>query len=73
MISGFWEKLGFWSSDLINLWKSKKDWVWFHAVSVGELNAVWPLILDVNNHKSMYPIMISCTTKAGHELAKNLC
>ena len=73
MISGFWEKLGFWSSDLINLWKSKKDWVWFHAVSVGELNAVWPLILDINNHKSMYPIMISCTTKAGHELAKNLC
>lgn len=72
MISELWQKLGFWSKDLINTWKSNKDWLWFHAVSVGELKAVWPLILKVNQNNSHFPIMISCTTKAGYELAKGL-
>ena len=72
MISGFWQKLGFWPSDLIKAWRSKTEWIWFHAVSVGELNAVYPLILEINKEKSLYPIMISCTTKAGYNLAKEL-
>lgn len=72
MISGFWEKSGFWSNTLINKWKDKSDWIWIHGVSVGELNAVWPLVLEINKLKPNYPIMISCTTKAGYALAKEL-
>lgn len=72
MIAGFWEKLGFWSRELTQEWKARKDWIWFHAVSIGELNAIWPLVLETNKLKSSYPIMISVTTKAGHELATKL-
>ena len=64
------QKFGFWPKSLIDLWKSKSNWLWFHAVSVGEFNAIWPLILNIHKEKSNYPIMISCTTKAGYKLAK---
>lgn len=72
MIPGFWNKLGFWSSEIINTWKSKKDWLWFHSVSVGELKAIWPLILEIKTRKNKYPVMISTTTRAGFNLAINL-
>ena len=72
MITGLWQKLGFWPNELIKTWKSKKGWVWIHAVSVGELKAVWPLILKINQHNTQRPIMLSCTTKAGYTLAKEL-
>ena len=72
MISGLWEKLGFWNKELINTWKSKQNWIWFHAVSVGELNAIWPLIQSVYKLKPKYPIMISTTTSTGYSQAKNL-
>lgn len=72
MIAGFWNKLGFWSSETINVWKSKNDWLWFHAVSVGELKAIWPLILEIKIKKPQYPVMISTTTRAGFNLATNL-
>lgn len=70
--SGFWQKLGFWPSDLIKTWRSKREWIWFHAVSVGELNAVWPLVLEIKKERPSSPIMLSCTTKAGYNLAKEL-
>lgn len=72
MTSGFWQKIGFWPKELRNAWESKKDWLWFHAVSVGELNAIWPLILNIHHIKPNYPIMISCTTNAAYNLAHNL-
>lgn len=72
MIKGFWQKIGFWPAGIVKAWKSKTNWIWFHAVSVGELNAVWPLILEVNKQKPFYPVMISCTTEAGYSLAKKL-
>lgn len=71
MISGLWEKLGFWPKELVKKWRSKRDWIWFHAVSVGEFNAILPLIEEISVKKPSYQIMISCTTKAGYELAKN--
>lgn len=71
MIVGLKEKLGFWPPDLIKTWQSKNDWVWFHAVSVGEINAVIPLILKIKEEKN-YPIMLSTTTKAGYELAQRI-
>ena len=76
MISGLWQKLGFWPKSLLKLWKSKTNWIWFHAVSVGEINAVWPLILEIKKLRGQgqgqYPIMLSCTTKLGYEHAKSL-
>lgn len=70
MISGFRQKLGFWTKEVITTWKSKSNWIWFHAVSVGELIAVLPLVKEVSDKKTVYPIMISCTTNAGYNLAK---
>src|SRR3989338_2909826 len=73
MSMSFIQKLGFFPKTLIDIWKSKNNWIWFHAVSVGELNAVWPLILEINKIKPAYPIMISTTTSAGYKLATELC
>src|SRR3989338_292748 len=72
MFSGFWQKIGCWPNDIRNHWKNNEDWLWFHAVSVGELNAIFPLVQKLKNIKSKYPIIISCTTKAGYEHAKTL-
>ena len=69
MIPGLTQKLGFWSKELIKSWTSKTDWIWFHAVSVGEINAVWPLIQNINKLKPNYPIMLSSTTRNGYILA----
>ena len=72
MISGFWEKIGFWSNKLVKLWKEKSNWVWFHAVSVGEINAAWPLILELHKRKPSYPLMISTTTTLGYKHLREL-
>lgn len=74
MISGLKQKLGLWPKDLINTWKSKKNWIWIHAVSVGEIKAAWPLLLEIKKHKDngKSPIMFSCTTNAGYNLLNNL-
>ena len=72
MISGFWQKLGFWSDKTIKSWGEKKDWIWFHAVSVGEINAVWALVLKLQKEKDSYPYMISTTTAAGYKHLKAL-
>ena len=72
MIPGIKEKLGFWSENILNKWTSNENWLWFHAVSVGELNAVWPLVLEINKLKPEYPIMISTTTFNGYNLAIKL-
>lgn len=72
MISSLKQKLGFWPKDLIRAWKEKKDWIWIHAVSVGEIKAVWPLLLELKKNKQNYPIMFSCTTRAGFSLLTNL-
>ena len=72
MINGFWQKIGFWSNKTIKSWKENKDWIWFHAVSVGEINAIWSLILKLQKEKSSYPYMISTTTAAGYKHLKQL-
>lgn len=62
--AGFWEKLGFYSFDK----KGLKTTV-FHAVSVGETNAVKELIKE---YRKMHPeelIVVTTTTKTGQEIA----
>ncbi len=69
MLSGLTQKLGIWPQELIQIWRAKTNWLWFHAVSVGEINAVWPLIKNIKKLKPEYPIMLSCTTRNGYILA----
>ncbi|MEB3287513.1 MAG: 3-deoxy-D-manno-octulosonic acid transferase [Vampirovibrionales bacterium] len=70
--AGFWEKLGHykpeWLEAVANLPNDKKR-IWFHAVSVGEFNAIRPLINDLAND---YVILISTTTKTAQELARRV-
>ena len=43
--------------------------IWFHAVSVGEFNAVWPLVRAFAARHPQYRIYISTTTATGQQLA----
>lgn len=43
--------------------------IWIHAVSVGELNAIEGLIQRLKSQYPQYQLVISTTTKNGHELA----
>lgn len=63
--AGFWEKLGFYSFNQ----KTKKTTV-FHAVSVGEVNAVKELIKEYKKRHPDEIIIVTTTTKTGQELAK---
>lgn len=44
--------------------------LWFHAVSVGEFNAVWPLIRAIHDEYPLQSILITTTTATGQALAK---
>lgn len=69
MFNSFFQKIGFWPKELLLVWKKKSNWIWFHAVSVGEFNAIFPLIEVISKERPNYPIMVSCTTKTGYKLA----
>jgi 3-deoxy-D-manno-octulosonic-acid transferase len=65
--AGFWKKLGVYPRHLQEKLSSKtKSRLWFHAVSVGEFNAIKTLIPDLMND---YDIVISTTTQTGQDLA----
>lgn len=64
--AGFWQKIGFYAN------KSQRKSVVFHAVSVGEVNAVKDLIIK---YKEMHPddsIVVTTTTLTGQTLAKKV-
>ncbi len=63
--AGFWEKLGFYNYDK----KGPKTTV-FHAVSVGETNAIKELVKSYKNIHPDEKIIITTTTKTGQEIAK---
>lgn len=44
--------------------------IWLHAVSVGEFNAILPLVRRLNNQMPDIPLYISTTTATGQALAK---
>ncbi len=67
-ISGFKQRLGF----LPDLPESEQETVWIHCVSVGETNAAKPLVEELIANFPNSRIVISNTTKTGHELAKKL-
>ncbi len=62
--AGFWEKLGFYSFNK----KGSKTTV-FHAVSVGETNAIKELVKEYRKKHPDEIIIITNTTKTGHEIS----
>lgn len=68
--AGFWEKLGYYPQPLANRLKQRtpnQKRVWFHAVSVGEFNAIRTLIPELGQE---FEVIISTTTRTGHDLAQ---
>ncbi len=70
--SGFRQKLGIhyppeFLERLNAINRSRQKLIWFHAVSVGEFNAIRPLIADL---KDDYAVVLSTTTRTGQTLAK---
>ena len=51
--------------------KPKNESVWFHAVSVGELNAISKLVLLFKESNPKEEIVISTTTKTANDIALN--
>lgn len=68
---GWKEKLGWYSSQRLVRWQqpSLKPRVWLHAVSVGEVNALKPLLALLAEE---YEVWLSTTTATGQAVAKTL-
>lgn len=69
--NGFFKKLGWYSTNTKAHFDAVKDRprIWFHAVSVGELNAIRPLIDTLMGD---YAVFISTTTKTAQSLARSV-
>ena len=64
--AGFFTKLGFYKN--FNLDKNKQT-IFFHAVSVGEVNAIEALVKKTRENFPDANIVLSTTTKTGQEIA----
>lgn len=63
--AGFWKKLGFYKSMFAN----DKETIHFHAVSVGEVNAIEALVRKTRETFPDVNIVLTTTTKTGQEIA----
>lgn len=68
--SGLGQKLGIVPPHIRLRPAARQQPVWFHAVSVGEFNAVWPLIQCFLKEYPGYPVCVSTTTRTGQDLAR---
>ncbi len=68
--AGIWQKLGIVPPYIEGALAGKRRPVWFHAVSVGEFNAVWPLVLALHKEYPELPLVISTATETGQKLAR---
>ena len=66
--AGFWQKIGFYDFDNSGIRASQKNIV-FHAVSVGEVNAIETLIKKAREEFKDYNIILTTVTKTGNEVA----
>jgi 3-deoxy-D-manno-octulosonic-acid transferase len=64
--AGFRQRLGF----VPVLERSEKKTIWLHCVSVGEVNAARPLALQITERFPGTRLVVSTTTRTGHELAR---
>ncbi len=65
--AGFWEKIGFYNYNT----EGKKTTI-FHAVSVGETNAIKDLVLEYRKQHPDELIIVTTTTRTGQEIAKKV-
>ncbi len=50
--------------------RSHRKCLWFHAVSVGEVNLIGPLLRRLAEHRPQWECVLSTTTRAGMALAR---
>jgi 3-deoxy-D-manno-octulosonic-acid transferase len=63
-----------WGQKLFGLTPIRDDGrpcIWFHAVSVGEVNLLAPVLQRLNSQRPDVEVVISTTTETGFDLAKN--
>ena len=68
--TGFDERCGYYDVQKIKCFKGRPLWV--HAVSVGEVQAAFPLIREIRRSGCSIPIILSTVTETGHVMAKKL-
>ncbi len=54
----------------VPLRKSEAPCIWIHAVSVGEVILLIPLVREIRNRFHQHEVVISTTTESGYDLAK---
>lgn len=64
--AGFWQKLGFYNFKI----DKTKQTIFFHAVSVGEVNAIETLVKRTRKEFPEANIVLSTTTKTGQQIAE---
>lgn len=69
--AGISQKLGFLPQELKVISGQAEKRAWFHAVSVGEFNALYPLLVEFHKQHPEFRLFVSTTTRTGQELACN--
>jgi 3-deoxy-D-manno-octulosonic-acid transferase len=69
--AGVLQKLGVLPDSLKQSARGYQNGIWIHAVSVGEFNAVKPLIERIRDELPQFPIVVSTTTHTGQALARD--
>ncbi len=63
-------RLGFWPDKIKKNFGGNTKWIWLHAVSVGEVAAVMPLVALLKKEHPQIKLLLSTVTKTGNQLAK---
>lgn len=67
--AGLKQKLGFVPNEIKEISHKLEKCIWIHAVSVGEFNAVFPLVQKIKEEYPDAPVVISTTTATGQKIA----
>ena len=62
---GLWSRLGWIPVDLRRL---RKPVIWIHAVSLGEVAAIVPLLRVMKERYPQWPLVVSTVTETGREV-----
>jgi 3-deoxy-D-manno-octulosonic-acid transferase len=68
---GYGCRFGFFPQEMQGIFKSVPSSIWIHAVSVGEIMAIMPLISALRSRYPKETLVVTVTTKTGYELAQN--
>ena len=67
---GLWQKFGIVPDAIASKIDTSRPAIWFHAVSVGEFNAIAPLLQSFRTEHPDFQIYVSTTTGTSQKLAK---